>query len=217
MLLVHGLPIIAYSLRMLADAGFADVTINLHHLPEVVRDYVRDGSAFGLRVTYSDEPVLLGTAGALVPVAQRFRTGTFAVVFGDNVIDLDLTAMLARHRARGALATVAVCRRSDVSQSGVAELSAEDRIMRFIEKPRAGETDSHWVNAGVVVCEPPVLDLIPRDRPSDLGRDVLPELATRGRAFAFRMGGRLWWFDRTEDYAGALADDALAAFAKRRS
>ena len=119
MLEVGGQPIIAYNLAMLAAGGFRDVVINLHHLPDVIRDFVGTGERWGLRVSYSEELELLGTGGALIPVLDRFASETFAIVFADNLNQLDLTDMLHRHRATGALVTIAVTRRDDLSQSGV--------------------------------------------------------------------------------------------------
>lgn len=215
MLPVAGQPILGYNLAMLAAAGVRDVAINLHHLPDVVRAYVGDGSAWGVRVRYSEERELLGTAGALVPVADLFASETFAIVFGDNINEIDLGDMVRAHRASGAVATVALWQRDDVSNSGVADINANDRITRFVEKPRAGEMTSHWINAGVVVAEPALLDDVPRDRPSDLGRDVLPALAARGTLAGYRMTGNHWWFDGTADYERANHDERLAIFAAR--
>jgi len=213
---VGGQPIIAYNLAMLAAGGFTDIVINLHHLPEVVRAYAGSGERWGLRITYSEEPELLGTGGALSPLAAQFGAETFAVVFGDNVNDIDVTDMLARHRASGALATVAVCRRDDVSQSGVAEIDAHDRIRRFIEKPQAGETDSRWINAGVVLAEPGLLRYLPPHGAADLGHDILPRLLEEpGGVHAYPMTGPHWWFDRMEDYQAALNDPRLQRLARR--
>ncbi|HZO94989.1 MAG TPA: nucleotidyltransferase family protein [Candidatus Baltobacteraceae bacterium] len=215
MLEIGGRPILHHNLAMLAAAGFRDVVVNLHHLPGVVRASVGDGSAFGVRVRYGDEPALLGTAGALLPFADAFAHGTFAIVFGDNLNDVDLRNVVRAHRASDAVATVVLYARDDVSQSGVAELGTDDRIVRFVEKPRAGETTSHWVNAGIVVAEPALLEVVPRETPSDLGRDVLPALAARGALRGYRMSGGHWWFDRVEDYERAQTDPALAAFVAR--
>ena len=213
---IGGEPILGYNLAMLAAAGFDDVAINLHAFPDAVRAYVGDGSRWGLRVTYSEEAELRGTAGALVPLAHAFAGGAFAIVFGDNLGELALDDMLARHRERGVLATIAVWQRADVTQSGVAEIDGDDRIVRFIEKPAPGQTASRWVNAGIVIAEPALLDVIPRERPSDLGRDVFPALVDRSPGLgAYRMTGGHWWFDRAEDYEAALSDDGLAAFARR--
>jgi NDP-sugar pyrophosphorylase family protein len=104
---------------------------------------------------------------------------------------------------------VALFKRDDVSQSGVAELDGDRRIIRFTEKPRAGEISSRWVSAGILVLEPEVLDVIPSGRPSDFGRDILPPLLAVGRpVYGYCMGGteKLWWIDTPEDYRRVCAD-----------
>lgn len=216
MLQVGGQPIIAYNLAMLAAGGFRDVVINLHYRPDMIRSYVGTGDRWGLRVTYSEEAVLLGTAGALWPVIDEFRTETFAVVFGDNVNEIELSDMLAMHRHTGALATIAASLRDDVSQSGVAEMDSNNRIVHFIEKPGGNETTSRWVNAGVVLVEPQVLDVLPHRQPTDLGRDLLPALISRpGGLYGYPMKGHHWWFDRSGDYRRALDDKRLESLGQR--
>jgi NDP-sugar pyrophosphorylase family protein len=216
MLEVGGHPIIAYNLAMLAAAGFNDVVINLHAFPGAIRRYVGSGARWGLRVTYSEEHELLGTAGALWPVHQRFRAGTFAIVFGDNINELDLAPMVKFHEAKNAAATVALYEREDVAQSGVADLLPDGRIARFIEKPTPGETASHWVNAGVVLGSPRFFAAIPPQGPSDIGRDVLPGLIARGEpVYGFQMSGSHWWFDRVEDYERERSHPQLAAMGRR--
>jgi NDP-sugar pyrophosphorylase family protein len=211
MLDVGGAPILGYAIDALVDAGFDNIILNLHYLPDVIRAYVGDGRAFGATVTYSEEEHLLGTAGALDPVRAMLQSGgTFAIVFGDNVIDVDVRDVVRKHRAKNAVATVAVWSRDDVQQSGVAELDPDDRITRFVEKPAPGESDSHWVNAGLIIAEPRLLEAIPRGGPSDLGRDVLPALVAAGElVYAYRMSGGLWWFDRPDEYVAARTDRAL--------
>lgn len=214
MLEVGGRPIIAYNLGMLAAGGFRDVAINLHYLPEVIRAYVGSGERWGLRVTYSEEPELLGTGGALIPFRSSFASGTFAIVFGDNLNELDVSDMLSRHRASGALVTIAVSQRDDTSQSGVVEMDGEGRVTRFIEKPQPGATRSGWINAGVVLAEPRLLGMLPSRPPFDLGRDVLAKLAVSGETvYAYPMTGTHLWFDRTEDYERFKDERRIEGFA----
>jgi NDP-sugar pyrophosphorylase family protein len=144
---------------------------------------------------------LRGTAGALVPLATFLGDATFVILFGDNVSACDLTRFLTEHRRGGAIATVALYFRSDPGSSGVADLGADGRIARFIEKPGERATEGRWVNAGIVAVEPAVLAYVPRNRPSDLGRDVLPRLIEAGENVrGYRMTERLWWIDTPEDY-----------------
>jgi NDP-sugar pyrophosphorylase family protein len=194
-------PLLGYTLALLARHNIREVAINLHHHPDVVRAYFGDGSAWGVRITYSFEPELLGTAGAVKKLQAFWGDEPFLVIYGDNLTDCDLTRMAAFHRAKGGLVTLALFWRQDVEHSGVAALSADDRITGFVEKPRADQAPSHWVFGGLMVAEPRLLDLIPAGQASDFGRQVLPEALARGESlWGYRMTERLWWTDTLAEY-----------------
>ena len=200
MVRVGGRPILEYNVRLLAQHGINELVINLHHHPEAVSSYFGDGRRWGVSITYSYEPELLGTAGAVKRVAQLF-TETFFVLYGDNLTTCDLERLLAYHRCKGGIGTVVLHYREDPTASGIAELDGTDRITRFLEKPHREEVFSHWVNAGLLVLEPEVVDYIPADRPSDFGRHILPTLLADGQAlYGYRMSEPLWWIDTLADY-----------------
>ena len=178
---IEGRPLLEHTIRWLRDHGVRRVAVNLHHRPESVRDHFGDGSRFGVEISYSEEPELLGTAGG-VKRLEAFFEDTFLVVYGDVLTDLDLGALVARHRSVGTAvhATLAVDRRPDVAQGGVVVLDADNRIRRFVEKPRPGEIRSSWVNSGVMVLDRALLARIPAGRFSDFGREVLPAWLAAG-------------------------------------
>jgi NDP-sugar pyrophosphorylase family protein len=205
MIEVAGKPLLEHNVALLARYGVRDITINTHYLSAAIVHHFGDGSRFGVRIDYSEEPVLLGTAGALGPLRARM-TETFLLVFGDNLSDLRLDRLIALHRERRAAATVGLYERENTAASGVAELGEGDRIVGFVEKPADAQTGRHWVNAGFVVLEPEVYACIPPG-PSDLGRDVLPEMLRRGRpVYGYKMDERLYWIDSTDDYARTVAE-----------
>lgn len=194
-------PLLGYTLALLARHNIREVAINLHHRPDIVRAYFGDGSAWGVRITYSFEPELLGTAGAVKKLQAFWDDEPFLIIYGDNLTDCDLTRMAAFHRAKGGLVTLALYWRQDVEHSGVAALDADDRITGFVEKPRADEAPSHWVFGGLMVAEPRLLDLIPADQACDFGRQVLPEALARGESlWGYRMTEHLWWTDTLAEY-----------------
>lgn len=173
---IGGRPVLEHTIRWLRDHGVRRVAVNLHHRPESVRGHFGDGSGFGVEIRYSEEPELLGTAGG-VKRMEAFFDDPFLVVYGDVLTDLDLGALAACHRSRGAVAhaTLVLDQRADAAQCGVVELDAEDgRIRRFVEKPPPGEIRSPWVNSGVMVLDRALLARIPAGRFSDFGREVLP-------------------------------------------
>lgn len=209
MLEIGGKPVLEHNVTLLAHYGFTEIVVNLHHCPDVVTTYFGDGSAWGVSLSYSYEPALLGTAGAVRQV-QDFFDDTFVLLYGDNLSNCDLRALRSRHLQAGAVMTVALFQRDDVSQSGVARLDSHDRILEFIEKPTARVAPSHWVNSGIMVMEPEVVDYIPADRPSDFGFEVLPSLLTSGlRVMGYRMNEDLWWIDTLDSYhlVRALAEE----------
>jgi mannose-1-phosphate guanylyltransferase len=202
---VAGKPTLQRLVEWLRDEGVTELGINLHHLPDAVTGQLGDGSALGVSIRYSRENELRGTAGALLPFAEWLAGGPFLVVYADNVIACDLAALRALHEAEHAAVTIALHRREDVSASGAATL-AGDRIVSFVEKPATGGPG--WVSAGLLLCEPRVLDLVPAVGPSDLGADVLPALVVAGETLAgYRLGGAeyLYWIDTPADLERADA------------
>jgi mannose-1-phosphate guanylyltransferase len=205
MIEIGGKPILQHNLETLARAGVREAVINLHHLPERIREYFGDECA-GVSLSYSYEPELLGTAGAARECSTFLRDDDFIVAYGDNLSTIDLDKLVALHRRRDADVTLAVFHRDDVGASGIVGLDAADRVTRFLEKPREDEIFSHWVNAGYLVAKPSVLDAISPDAPSDFGRDILPQLLARGaHIYGYRMTERLWWIDSPADYERTLA------------
>jgi mannose-1-phosphate guanylyltransferase len=178
---VGGRPVLEHTIRWLRDHGVRRLAVNLHHRPESVRGHFGDGSRFGVEIRYSEEPELLGTAGGVKRI-ESFFEDPFLVVYGDVLTDLDLGALVAFHQSAGtdAHATLAVDRRPDAAQGGVVELDADRRIRRFVEKPRAGEIQSPWVNSGVMVLARALVARIPAGRFSDFGREVLPAWLAEG-------------------------------------
>jgi histidinol-phosphate phosphatase family protein len=177
MLPLDGKPLLGHTLEWLAHHDVRDVAINLHHAPNEITDYVGDGSEWGLRVRYSNEETLLGTAGALHPLKGWIGDDEFVGVYGDKFLQADLTALIAAHRRSAARMTVAVHHTDRPRGAGLVEPSDYDSgrgvALAYEEKP--DEPFSQWANAGLYVCEPWVLDHLP-DAPCDWGRDYLPWL-----------------------------------------
>jgi NDP-sugar pyrophosphorylase family protein len=202
MVAIAGKPILEHNIERLKSYGVTDIIINLHYQPESITAHFGDGSRFGVDITYSFEPELLGTAGAVKQVDARFDA-PFFVWYGDNLSDCRLDRLWQLHAARGGVATLALHHRDDPTQSGIVGLDANDRITRFLEKPRAEQVFSHWVSAGILLLEPHALNAIAANQPADFGREVFPKLLERGEAiYGYRMAEdeHLWWIDTLMDY-----------------
>jgi len=201
---VAGRPLIDWTIEWLVSEGVTELVVNLHYRPEALTAHLGDGRALGLSIEYSREESLRGTAGAVAAAADLVEPGRFLVVYADNLVRCNLQRLLEQHVASSATMTVALHWREDVSGSGVAEIDSDGYIGRFLEKPAPGTTTSRWVSAGLLVCEPAVLNYIPSDGASDFGRDVIPAIISAHE----RVGGysmlppeSLLWIDTPEDLA----------------
>jgi mannose-1-phosphate guanylyltransferase len=169
-------PALYHILRLLRRHGLREVIINLHHLPDVIISYLGDGSALDMEISYSFEPELLGTAGGVKKNADFLGEGTFLVMSGDALTDIDLTGLVAAHRRNESIATLAVKEVADPSLYGVVLADDNDRVVGFQEKPTVEEARSRLCNCGIYVFEPEMLSHILPDQFDDFGRRVLPDL-----------------------------------------
>lgn len=184
-------PILEHTLGLLARHGVDDAMINLHLLPRYVMDYFGESSFGGVKLNYSVEFDLLGTAGGMRQVASHFQD-TFLCLGGDLLTDLDLSALVAFHREKKALCTMAVIAQDHPSDFGVAEVDGSGRITRYQEKPKVEDVFSSLCNAGIYVFEPAIFELIP-NIVYDLGRQLFPRLVAEERAlYAYEVKDAYW-------------------------
>jgi mannose-1-phosphate guanylyltransferase/phosphomannomutase len=183
---VGGKPVLEHLITWLRDYGVRDIAINLHHCPEVIPRYFGDGSSWGIRLAYSYERTILGSAGAIKEL-ESFLTETFLVVYGDVLTDLNLADLVAFHRealwdAHAPVVTLALYEVENPTECGIVELDERRRILRIVEKPAAHEVFGNLANAGVCVMEPDVMSFIRAGRFSDIAKDLLPLLLERNLA-----------------------------------
>ncbi|MEK6530945.1 MAG: nucleotidyltransferase family protein [Deltaproteobacteria bacterium] len=192
MIMIKGRPILEHNVLLFKKYGIRDIWINLHHLPQVIAGYFRDGRQFGVNIKYSHEQTLLGTAGAVKKIWKDCwdcdRKGPFLVAYGDNLFPYRIDEMMGFQAKKKGSAVIAVYeKQGDLSQSGVISIDNDSRITRFIEKPRSKVTSSGFVNAGLYVLEPDVPDFIQEKGFSDFGANVFPEMLKYGKVIhAFR-------------------------------
>lgn len=177
MLPIAGQPLLAWTLEWLRRYGVREVALNLHHLPEVVRAGLGDGSRFGMQLHYAVEEELRGTAGALHNFPGFFDQ-TFLVIYGDLLLNIDLDDLIQFHHRQQALMTLALKRTITPQSQGMIDIDATGRVTRFVEKPQAWD-GGDTANAGVYVCEPEVVSHIPPGF-SDFGHDIIPSLLNAG-------------------------------------
>ena len=158
-----------------------------------------------LELMAESEP--LDTAGAIRFAARDAGIDSrFLVVNGDILTDLDLTAFLAFHEARGAEGTIHLFPVDDPSRFGVVPTDDDGRVQAFVEKPPPGEAPTNLINGGTYVLEPSVLDRIPEGRKVSIERETFPAMAADGTLYA--LPGATYWLDTgtPEQYLRAQVD-----------
>src|SRR3712207_3839862 len=185
-------PFMAYMLEWLRGHGVDDVVLLMGYLSTAVRNVLGDGSAYGVRLRYVEEPEPRGTAGAL-KFAESLLDERFFMLNGDVLTDMDLTAQLAQHQQTGARGTLALVPVDDPSSYGLVRLEDDGRVREFVEKPPADQIDTNLISAGAYVLERDVVDLIPPDANVSIEREIWPQLVGDGLyGFAHQ---RAYWLD----------------------
>lgn len=158
-------PLIVWNLLLLRKHGISEVMINLSYLGEQIRQTLGKGTQWHMHLSYSHEPSLLGTGGALKQVESFFKDEPFLVWNGDTVADVDVAHVVAQHRREAALATMVLRDDPDVDRWGVIETDRDNRVLRIKGKGRMTEaTDEPPLRrmfAGVQVVDPRLLHPVP--------------------------------------------------------
>ncbi len=189
---IAGKPMIQHIFELLAGSGVDEVNVNVYHLAEaILRCYGENTLVDGMSVNVTREERLMGTAGGVKRIADRFEE-TFVVIMGDALTDVDVREVVAFHKGRGAMATLALMPVSDTSQYGVVRLDGEGNIVAFQEKPHPKEAISNLANTGIYVLEPEVLRYVPDDTFFDFAKDLFPRLLEAGEGFVGYQGDFYW-------------------------
>jgi NDP-sugar pyrophosphorylase family protein len=193
-------PILEVILRQLARSGFTDVVICTGHLHELIRAYLAQRSYPGLDIRFTHEEEPLGTIGPL-----RFIDGladTFLVMNGDILTDLDYRKLLAAHRRKKALATIATYHREVNVDFGVLEPDAEGRIRAFREKP----TYPFEVSMGIYAFQKEILRFVPEGGAFGFDELMLAMIAEGAPVYSCLHGG--YWLDigRPDDYERSIVE-----------
>jgi len=186
-------PILETVLGGFIKAGFGRFFISVNYKAEMIREYFGDGSAWGVEISYLEENDRLGTAGALSLLPERPKH-PFFVMNGDLLTTVNFEQMLKYHREHQAFSTVCVREHSVTVPFGVIDFD-DHRLLGIREKP----TQKFFVNAGVYLLDPGVLDHIGENEVIDMPTLIGRTIACGKPSVVFPL--REYWIDvgRLED------------------
>ncbi len=215
---ILGKPVMEYLIEHLALHGITEIMVNVAYHYKKIEAYFGDGRRWGVNIGYAFEgvyeqgaiqPKLKGSAGGMKAIQDfsGFFDETTLVICGDSIVNLDISAALAEHRDKDAIASVVVMQVPDdqVQNYGVVVVDDDKRVRSFQEKPSPAHAKSNLVSTGIYIFEPQVLDLVPSGVNFDIGSQLFPLLVDKGLPF-FAQNRAFNWIDigRITDYWSVL-------------
>jgi NDP-sugar pyrophosphorylase family protein len=211
-----GKPLVGYVAEYLSRFGCREVIVNLHHRPESVRAALGDGSRFGVRLEYVEEPDILGTSGALDNAKPLLNGGTFVVINGKLATDINLDEALETHRRTKALATLVLRRNPSRERYSTVEtrdgmvvgfgpapasdnVNGASRSALENEKSESGDEalengdEAPLMFTGIQILEPRIFSYIPRGVFSHSTTEVYPRAWAHGERIAAHVSGGMWY------------------------
>ena len=189
---ILGIPLLKRTLLNLKQYGIDDIILSICYKPTEIFSYFGDGRDLGIKITYVEEDIPLGTGGA-IKNAEIYLDDTFLVLNSDIVSDINFGNILKYHKIKHAFATIALTPVPDPTQYGVVELN-NGYITSFKEKPKADEVTSNLINAGIYVFEPEIFNEIPDNMVVSIEKDIYPVLIENGNKLA-GFCDSFYWMD----------------------
>ena len=192
---ILGKPLVGYVAEYLARYGCDEIIVNLHHRPDSVRRALGDGSRFGVKLHYVEEPEILGTSGAMDNARSLLERDTFVVVNGKIITDIDLNAAFATHRRLNAIATLVLLPNMACEKFSIVK-TADGFVQGFGGMPSPADYSANnppLMFTGIQILEPKIFDYIPHAVFSHSTTDVYPQAIANGERVAAHVAAGRWF------------------------
>ena len=180
MLPIMNRPMMEHTMMTLKKLGITEFIVLLYFKPDIIKNYFKDGSDFGIKITYVLPDDDYGTAGAVKLAQEHIGDDNFIIISGDLVTDFDFQKIFDYHKAKASKLTITLTSVDNPLEFGVVIANEQGRIEKFLEKPGFGEVFSDTINTGIYIIEPEILDYIPRHENFDFAKDLFPLLMREG-------------------------------------
>lgn len=177
-------PILQYQIEGLKRQGYTDYILIVGHLGNVITDYFKDGSKFGVNIEYIVEEEPLGTAGALYYLKNKIDSD-FLLLNGDVIFDVNIEKFLQAHQKNGCEATILTHPNSHPYDSGIIIADGEGKVIKWFHKEEERKWYKNRVNAGLHVLSERVLERFHEAKKTDLDRDILKKLIAEGELYTY--------------------------------
>jgi NDP-sugar pyrophosphorylase family protein len=202
-------PLLEHTLNFLSSQGIQDIIVNVHHLPDKIIEYFGDGTGFGVRLQFSQEEAILGTAGGLKKAQSFLENDTFLVMNSDVLADIDLHKVFSFHKEKQSCLTLVVRHDAHPEKYKPIELAGDGRITRFVDAcvKKPPTTLQRVMFTGIQIMEPDIFSRIPAGKFYGTTEDVFPKMI-EGDLPVYGYMHEKYWIDMgtRETYIQAQAD-----------
>lgn len=178
-------PLLLHQINLLKKYGIKEIAILTCYLPEVIKNYFRDGKKFGVKITYFNEENPLGTAGGIKEIEEKLDKN-FLVLYGDVMVNMNLKRLMDFHKKKDAFSTLVLHPNNHPQDSDLVEINEDQRIIFFHPKPHPeNEYFRNLVNAGLYVFSKKIVKYINKGEKADFGKDIFPKVVKKEKIFGY--------------------------------
>ncbi len=183
MLPILGKPLLEWNIEQFKKHGVTEFFINLHYLPEVIKNHFGDGSKWGVKINYFFESAILGTAGGVKNFENQLDD-VFFLIYGDMISMMDYSRMAEYFSNKpGAIGMQRMQKTDNYADADVAELDADGSYLKIHPKPHTEKYSNAYRMKGIFILKKEILNYIPAGAFYELGKNLLPDLVSKGKKF----------------------------------
>ncbi len=185
MIKIGNLTILEHQINCLRQNNIKDIFILTHHFSDIIQKYFGNGKNFGVKITYFNEAIPLGTAGGLKEIENKLDKD-FLVIYGDVMFDMNLKKLIAFHKNKKSICTLTLHPNNHPYDSDLVEINEALMITNFHSKPHPeNKYFQNLVNAGLYALSPKILKYIKKGRNADFGKDIFPEIFKKEKMYGY--------------------------------
>lgn len=188
---IMGRPLLERSISELERCGTNEIVLSTCYREDRIKKHFTGNDGLKAKINYVSEDIPLGTGGA-IKNCQKYFDDTFLIFNSDILMNIDCNDMVKYHREKHADVTIAATYVPNPSSYGVIEYDSNGYAVTFTEKPKPGEERSNYINAGVYVFNPDVLELIPSGRVVSVEKEIFPKILEKGLKIAVYRKDSYW-------------------------
>lgn len=197
MAIVAAKPFLEFVLLFLKENAIEDIIISCGYMRPVIQSYFGNGKEWGVKITYTDEDFLRGTAGSIKLAESLIKDETFLVMNGDTFHDVPVYDLIEFHLRNDAFVTMALKPSATPERYGAVQLMENKQIAKFLGK---GHADNNLINTGIYVFDKNVLKFIQPGEYISLETDIFPLLSKLGKLYGYACDGEFLDLEVPENF-----------------